>query len=275
MAFLDHLDELRTRIIRSIAAIAAGMAVSLVFSRQVADYVLATAIAREAPLTVGVPNEGFAFYFDVAFICGVMLAAPFVLYQIWAFVAPGLYAREKRLVLPLVVMSTVGTAAGAVFTHTLLFTSTMGFFANFTGDHIIWQPRVSDTWALYKSMLLGMVIVFQLPTLVFVLARVHLVTAGFLWRNIKYAILIVFVAAAVLTSTPDPSNQVVMAAPMLLMYLVSIGVAWLARPRGRAASEEDQGPRSGDGGSDGGTVGLVVSAAVFDQMRRARQAAKP
>jgi sec-independent protein translocase protein TatC len=128
-------------------------------------------------------------------------------------------------------MAACGTLAGALFSHSILFPSTMAFFATFSTPDTRLTPTLENTFDLYKNMLLGMVAVFQLPTLVFFLARLRLVTAGFLWRHIKYAILIVFIAAALLTSSPDPWNQTIVAAPMLAMYVLSIGVAWVVRPR--------------------------------------------
>jgi sec-independent protein translocase protein TatC len=258
MGFLEHLEELRTRLIRSLIAIAVGAVASLAYSRQIGDFVLDTTVGPSATLSIGRPGEGLGFYFDVALICGVILSAPFVSYQVWRFIAPGLYAREKRMVVPLVLMSIAGTAAGAVFSHAYLFPSTMDFFEQFSGTRMIWLPRVDDTFSLYKTLMLGMVVVFQMPTLVLFLARLRLVTARFLWRHVKYAVLISFVAAAVLTSSPDPVNQAVMAAPMIVMYLASIGIAWLAHPSGGADAARSAG------------VGLVISAAVFEQVRRHR-----
>jgi sec-independent protein translocase protein TatC len=262
MLFLEHLDELRSRLIRACLAIAAGMLVAFFFVDRLADVVLAPtlrALPAGASLVTTKPGEGFAFYFDVALIGGVVLAAPIVMYQVWRFVAPGLYAREKRLVVPFVLMAAGGTVAGALFSHVILFPSTMTFFGAFDSPAMKFMPRVEDTFGLYKNMLLGMVAVFQLPTLVFFMARLRLVTARFLWRNIKYAILIVFVVAAVLTSSPDPWNQTVVAAPMLAMYLLSIAIAWLVRPRDDDPSDPSSGMR------------LVVSAAVFEQVRRQRE----
>ena len=264
MGFLEHLDELRGRLIRSCIAVGAGMLVAFAFSKRMGEFVLAPAVnslPKGGALVTTAPTEGFAFYFDVALIGGVILSAPYVTYQVWRFIAPGLYAKEKRLVVPLVVMAALGTVGGAMFSHYILFPSSMAMFGAINPPHTVFMPRIDDTFGLYKTMLLGMVAVFQLPTLVFFLARLRLVTARFLWRNMKYAILIIFILAALLTSSPDPWNQAAMAAPMLAMYVASIGIAWLVRPRG----EEEQ-AQSGD--STG--LGLVISAAVFEQARMHR-----
>jgi sec-independent protein translocase protein TatC len=118
----------------------------------------------------------------------VVLAAPFVTYQVWRFIAPGLYGREKRLMIPFIALTTLGTLAGALFSHYVLFPSMMAFFWTFDSPRMRLMPRFEDTFELYKNILIGMVLVFQIPTLVFFLARIRLVTARFLWRHIKYAI---------------------------------------------------------------------------------------
>ncbi len=172
------------------------------------------------------------------------------------FIAPGLYAREKRLALPFVVMAVIGTAAGAAFSHYLLFPSVMSFFASFDSPAMKVGFRVEDTFTQYTNMLLAMIAVFQLPTIVFFLARLRIVTARFLWQRIQYAVLIAFIGAAVLTPSPDPWNQIVLAAPMLVMYLIGILMAWLAAPRRE---------KPGDGSNH---LRLVVAAGVLGQARR-------
>ena len=203
-----------------------------------------------------------SFYLDVALIAGVVLATPYVTYQAWRFIAPGLYTREKRLILPFILLTTLGTIAGASFSHYLLFPSMIAFFRTFDSPHMRFMPRVEDTFELYKNMLVAMVAVFQIPTLVFFLARLRVVTAGFLWRHLKYAIFISFVAAAVLTPSPDPWNQAAFAAPMIGLYMISIVLAWIVAPRHRSPSRGD------DTAPD---LKLVFAATVIDQVARVRE----
>ncbi len=264
MGFLEHLDELRTRLIRSCLAIVVGMLIAFAFVDRIANFVLAPTLRMlpaGATLIMTRPGEGLAFYLDLALIGGVVLAAPFVTYQVWRFIAPGLYGREKRLMIPFIVLTTLGTLAGALFTHYLLFPSMMAFFWTFDSPRMRLMPRVEETFELYKNMLIGMVAVFQIPTLVFFLARLQLVTARFLWRHIKYAILISFVAAAALTPSADPWNQTVFAAPMIGLYLISIGIAWIVAPRRRSAPTNRITSRD---------LKLVFAATVIDQARRRR-----
>src|SRR6185295_2109963 len=132
MGFLEHLDELRRRLIRGAIALIAGMAVAYAFLDRIAEFVLGPTI-RVLPagtkLITTRPGEGIAFYFDLALIGGVVLAAPFITYQVWRFIAPGLYSREKRLAIPVVLLAAIGTLAGSAFTHYLLFPSTIEFFS--------------------------------------------------------------------------------------------------------------------------------------------------
>jgi sec-independent protein translocase protein TatC len=259
MGFLEHLDELRTRLIRCCAAVAMGMVVALLFVGRLSDFVLRPALLALPPdtsLIMTRPGEGVSFYLDIALIGGVVLSAPFVTYQVWCFIAPGLYAREKRLLLPFAVLATSGTLAGALFTHYALFPSMMAFFGTFESPHVRFTPRLEETFELYRNMVLGMVAVFQIPTLVFFLARMQLVTAQFLWRHLNYATLVSFALAAVLTPSSDPWNQALFAAPMLGLYVISIGIAWMVAPRG--------------GRPAGSHLELVVAATVIRGAQRRR-----
>jgi sec-independent protein translocase protein TatC len=266
MSFLDHLEELRRRLIRSLIAIAAGMVVAYAFKERIADLFLAPI---EAMLPAGAefiatkPGEIFSFYLNVALVGGVVLAAPAVMYQVWRFIAPALYANEKRLAIPFVLLATVGTICGVLFNTYLLFPAMMKFFAGFSSAHIRLMPRIEDTYDQFLRMTLGMVVVFQMPTLALFLAKMRVITAGLLWRHIKYAVLLIFIVAAVLTPSTDPWNQLVFAAPMLALYVVSIALAWAVQPR-KTAPERGSHP-----------LRLVVAAAVLDHARTARRSAQP
>jgi sec-independent protein translocase protein TatC len=238
------------------------MLIAFLFVGRIADFVLAPVFRGMPPdtsLIMTRPGEGLSFYLDLALMGGILVAAPFVTYQVWRFIAPGLYAREKRLVLPFVVFATLGTIGGAAFSHYVLFPSMMTFFSTFDAPRIKFMPSIEHTFELYRNTLIGMVAVFQIPTLVFFLSRMRLVTARFLWRHLKYAVLVIFIAAAVLTPSPDPWNQALFAAPMIGLYVISIGIAWLVAPRRPASSTDRFGSPE---------LKLVFVAAVIDQARR-------
>lgn len=269
MGFLEHLDELRTRLIRACLALGVGMLVAFAFYEKIGEIVLSSVLASLPPGTHQLiytrPGEGFAFYIDLSLIGGVILAAPFVAWQAWKFIAPGLYVNERRLVVPFVLLAVAGSIAGAAFSHFVLFPSMMTFFRSFESEHMKFMPRVEDTFAVYKNALIGMVLVFQIPTLVYVLARIGMVTPGLLWRHLKHAVLGAVILAAVLTPSPDPWNQIMFAAPIVMMYVIGIAIAWLVMPRGQRGAE------SADGQS---AMGLVIAAAAFEKARRRRASAK-
>jgi len=262
MGFLEHLDELRVRIIRAGIAVGVGMLIAFAFYQRLGDFVLQPIIASlpaGAALVYIKPGEGFSFYLNVSLIGGLLLAAPFVMYQVWRFIAPGLYAKETRFAVPFVVLTTVGSIGGALFTHYVMFPATISFLGTFHSTAMRFVPRVEDTFDLYKNMMIGMVVVFQMPTLIFFLAKMRLVTARFLWRNIQYAILIIFILAAALTPSTDPWNQTIFALPMIALYLLSIALAWIVAPKGSAEPDRSMHLR------------LVFAATVIDQARRSRQ----
>ena len=268
MGFLDHLEELRRRIIRACIAIGVGMAVSGIFIDRIATFVLAQ-ILRTLPagsaLIYTNPSEGFSFWFNLTLIAGLGLAAPFVMYQVWGFIAPGLYAREKKFVVPFILLTSLGTIIGALFGNYVLFPGMMKFFATFSSKHLIMMPSINDTFDHYVRMMLGMVVVFQMPTLVYFLARLRLVTARFLWRHIKYAVLVIFIVAAALTSSGDPWNQTMFALPMIGLYLISIVIAWIVAPK-----QEKESPSRGTSAR----LGLVIAATAFEQARRRRSSSR-
>jgi sec-independent protein translocase protein TatC len=237
MSFLEHLDELRKRILRSCIAIALGVVATFWFIQPIFNFILAPT-RRVLPAGVKLiytqPGEAFSLYVTVALIAGIVVAAPFISYQVWMFIAPGLYANEKKMAYPFVALTTLGFALGAAFNHYVAFGFMMAFFASFHTTELAFMPRLSDVFGLYTKMLIGLGIVFQLPTIVFFLAKMKLVTARFLASNLKYAILIIFVVAAVITPGGDMMTQTIFAAPMIGLYLVSILIAWAVNPRGRS-----------------------------------------
>ena len=230
MSFLEHLDELRNRIVYCCLAVAVGVAATFGFINPIFNYILAPTrrvLPQGVRLIYTQPGEAFSLYVTVALIAGVIVVAPFIMYQVWMFVAPGLYANEKRLAIPFVCLTTAGFIGGALFNHYIAFPYMISFFGSFHTTQLTFMPRLDDVFGLYTKMLIGMGIVFQMPTVVYFLSKMKLITAGFLARNLKYAVLIIFVLAAVITPSGDMMTQVVFAAPMLALYLLSIGIAWV------------------------------------------------
>src|SRR5215475_648486 len=183
MSFLEHLDELRKRIVNSCIAIAVGVVLTFAFINEIFNFILAPtrrALPPGVKLIYTQPGEAFSLYVTVALIAGAVVAAPFIMLQVWLFIAPGLYSNEKRMAVPFVFFTTFGFLLGAAFNHYIAFPFMMKFFGSFNTPDLAFMPKLEDVFGLYTKMLLGMGIVFQLPALVYFLARLQLLTAGFL-----------------------------------------------------------------------------------------------
>ena len=241
MSFLDHLDELRRRIIYSVIAIVIGFLISCLFLQQLFDFIvdpMKAALPDGQKLIFTEPTEALMLYLKMAVLAGLLIASPGVMSQVWLFVAPGLYANEKKLAIPFVAMSSVFFVGGAAFAHYVVFPLTWKFFQSFSSDSLTFMPRIEPAFGLYVKLLIVFGLIFQMPTLVLFLARMGVVTARFLIRNMKYAILIMFIVGAVLSPGTDPVGQVLMAGPMFLLYLLSILLAWIFGKKRRKALEE-------------------------------------
>lgn len=234
MSFLEHLDELRKRIVNACISLAVGVLVGFFWIDKIFNFLLAPARSALPPGTTMIytqPGEAFSLYITVSLIAGAVIAAPLIMYQVWLFIAPGLYSNEKMFAVPFVLFSTIGFLAGAAFNHYIAFPFIMMFFASFNSADLRFMPKLDDVFGLYVKMLLGIGLVFQMPTVVFFLAKMRIVTARFLVKNLKFAILLIFITAAVITPTGDPMTQAIFAAPMLGLYAISIIIAWLVGPK--------------------------------------------
>jgi sec-independent protein translocase protein TatC len=234
MSFLEHLDELRKRIVQSCLGVAVGILASFAFITHIVNFILTPTwkvLPAGSRMIYTQPGEAFGLYIQISLIMGIVLAAPWIMYQVWLFIAPGLYANEKKLAIPFVLLSTAGFLGGAAFNHYIVFPWMISFFASFNTADLVFMPRLEDVFDLYTKMLIGMGLVFQMPTVVYFLAKMRLVTARFLWRHLKYAVLIIFVVAAVITPSGDMITQTIFAAPMLGLYALSILIAWLVAPK--------------------------------------------
>lgn len=234
MTFLEHLEELRSRLLRSLIALAVGTAFSWFFRDPIFHFL--TQPLREAypdiKFIYTAPTEAFMLYLKMSFFVGIFVAAPFLLYQVWAFIAPGLYPNEKVYAIPFIVFGTLFFLAGGAFGHFVLFPMTFRFLGEFASADMEFLPRVGEYYSFYSWFLLGLGLVFQIPVVIFVLSRIGLVTAGFLLRNFKYAVLASFVVSAVITPSGDMMTQAMLAGPMMGLYLLGTLVAWLfGRPR--------------------------------------------
>ena len=244
MSFLEHLEELRKRLIRVVVALAVAFALCLTQARVILGFLLRPILpmlGQDRPVYLDL-TEPFLLYMKVAFLSAIFLAAPVLLYQVWAFITPGLYTHERRYALPFVLFATVFFVLGGAFGYYVAFPTACRFLIGIAEG---FQPalRVSSLFAFESKLILAMGLVFELPTVIYFLARIGLVTAAFLWAKFKYAVLAIFVLAAVITPTPDVVTQCIFAGPMIVLYLLGILVAYLVgRPRVPAAAAEPAGP---------------------------------
>jgi len=243
MGFLDHLEELRKRIVYSIGAVAVGAIACWAFreriygimQRPIMDALRANGMPDK--LVYLNPTEPFNLYLKVAALGGLFLTSPFVLYQVWMFIAPGLYRNEKRYVFPFMASTISLFAAGGYFGYRIAYPRALNFLIAFGKQ---FQPMITigEYTQLFLSIILGMGLIFELPIVVFFLAFLGIVTPAFLVRHFRYAILIIFIIAAIVTPTPDVINMCIFASPMLALYALSIGVAWVVHPDRRKAREQ-------------------------------------
>src|SRR6195256_1310772 len=245
MGFLDHLEELRRRIVYSIAAVAVGFGICWwkveriydVMQRPIMDALRANGLAEK--LVYLNPTEPFNLYLKVAALAGLFLTSPFVLYQVWMFISPGLYRNEKRYVVPFMVSTITLFTAGGYFGYKIVYPAALDFLIRF-GKQFKPMITISEYTSLFLSIVLGMGLIFELPILVFFLSLMGIVSPGFMWKNFRYSILVIFIVAAIVTPTTDILNMCIFAAPMIALYALSIGIAYLVHPKQRAARREKQ-----------------------------------
>ena len=229
MSFLDHLEELRKRLLISILAVTAGFLVCWAFADKIYGKLQEPLIRFLAPgdkLAYTRLTAPFFLYMKVAFFAGLFVAAPIVLYQLWQFIAPGLYKKERRMAAPFIIFGSLFFIAGGYFGYRFLLPATCGFFVE-TGKQFKQMITVDDYFSFSSVIILATGVVFETPILIFFLARLGIVTPAFLMQKFKYAIVLSFIIAAVVTPTPDMVTQAALAIPMILLYLIGVAVAFV------------------------------------------------
>lgn len=243
MTFLEHLDELRRRIIRAAIAILVAFVGCFFFYEQIFDFLMQPLRQVIEPyggeLIATSPPEIFVLGIKMSFLVAIVISTPAWLGQVWGFVAPGLYRHERHLAIPFILIGSFFFVSGAAFCHYVLFPVGVSFLGTFGGggEDIEIRYRVSEVFSFYARLVLVTAVMFQIPSLALLLSRLGIITPGFLVRYFKYAILLSFVFAALLTP-PDPATQIILAGPMVILYTLSIGIAWIGnRMRGKNREE--------------------------------------
>lgn len=242
--FIGHLEELRKRLIASAIAVGIGFAASYAFAERLFGLLV-------APLQAVMPEgdhliftnlpEMFFTYLKVSLLAGIMLVAPYVFYQLWMFIAPGLYKKEKQYVIPFVVASTLLFVGGSLFGYYVVFPFGFKFFVGFSNEYVKALPSVKQYFSFAIKLLFAFGVVFELPVVIFFLAKMGVVTPQLLRKKRKYAILMTFVLAAILTP-PDVVTQCMMAGPLIILYEVGIlvaQIAWKSKEKRKKEAADD------------------------------------
>src|SRR5438552_10049573 len=228
MSFLDHLEELRKRIIHSLIAVGVAVCVCWYFADPLFVIISKPILDNGVQLNMTKPTEGFNLELKLALLAAIFLAAPFILAQVWLFISPGLYKHERRYALPFIIFSSLLFVTGGLFGYFVAFPFAVQFLIGW-GKAMGLTTIISATeyFDLFVMVELGLGVVFEIPALIFILSRIGLVSAGFLLRNTRYAILIAFIIAAIITPTTDIPNMMMMAIPMVALYLLGVVVAYV------------------------------------------------
>jgi sec-independent protein translocase protein TatC len=245
MSFFDHLVELRTRLIRSLVAIGLGMVVAMALAQRVIDYIsrpMVTALKAnhlEANLYYMNPAGYVGLYLTLALYLGIAVAMPYVLYQIWLFVAPGLYKHERKATLGFILSSMGLFICGVAFGYYILLPQVLTFLVKFANEGPI-KPliNINEYFELILVVLVGLGVIFEMPVLIFILSLFGIVTPQFLMRNFRYAMLLITVLAAIVTPTPDATTMLIFMAPMVVLYFVGVLVSYVVLRRKRQREAE-------------------------------------
>jgi sec-independent protein translocase protein TatC len=237
MSLMEHLEELRKRLLRAIAFLLVGFGVAYFYHERLYGIIQAPLNKLHIPLNFTHPTDALNLYLKTALVGGAILASPFILYQIWLFISPGMYANEKKYVWPFM-GATVGLfLAGAWFGYRWVLPGAIEVLVIKMGGQFHPILTIDDYTGFFLAVILGLGICFELPILIFFLALFGIVDAKFLLRHFRYAILAIFLVAAVICPMPDPLSMCLFATPMLALYFVGVGVAYFVHPNRRKAKE--------------------------------------
>jgi sec-independent protein translocase protein TatC len=237
MSLMEHLGELRKRLIHSVVYLLIGFAVAYAFHERLYGIVQAPLDKLHIALNFTHPTDGLNLYLKTAFVGGAILAAPFILYQIWLFISPGMYASEKRYVWPFMT-ATIGLfMIGVYFGYHWVLPGAIKVLIFDFGKRFNPILTIEDYTGFFLAVILGLGICFELPILIFFLALFGIVDAKFLLKHFRYAVLVIFLISAIICPLPDPFSMCLFASPMLFLYFLGVGVAYFVHPTRRKARE--------------------------------------
>jgi sec-independent protein translocase protein TatC len=241
MSLMEHLEELRTRILWSLAYLAIGFVVAYIFHNRLITLIQQPLLNIGLKMTMTHPTDALNLVLKTAFVFGAIFSSPFILYQVWLFISPGMYANEKKYVVPFMSATVFLFLAGAWFGYRYVLPGAMIVLIQDFGKNFTHMITIEDYTGFFLAVILGLGATFELPILIFFLSLFGIVDAKFLVRHIRYAILAIFLLAAIICPTPDPIGMCLFATPMLVLYLVGVGVAFFVHPSRRKKKEPTTG----------------------------------
>ncbi|WP_158943081.1 twin-arginine translocase subunit TatC [Granulicella sp. S190] len=237
MSLMEHLTELRKRLINATVYLLIGFCVAYAFHVRLYGIIQKPLNDLHIALNYTHPTDPLNLYLKTALYGGIILASPFILYQLWLFIAPGMYSHEKRYVVPFMTATIVLFLSGAYFGYHWVFPGALKVLIGGFGKNFNPVLTIEDYTNFFLAVILGLGVTFELPILIFFLALFGIVDAKFLVQHIRYAILAIFIIAAIICPTPDPIGMCLFASPMLVLYLIGVGIAFLVHPARRKARE--------------------------------------
>jgi sec-independent protein translocase protein TatC len=237
MSLMEHLTELRKRLIHSTVYLLIGFCIAYAFHVRLYGIIQKPLNDLHIALNYTHPTDPLNLYLKTALYGGIILASPFILYQVWLFIAPGMYANEKRYVVPFMAATIVLFLSGAYFGYHWVFPGALKVLIGGFGKNFNPVLTIEDYTNFFLAVILGLGVTFELPILIFFLALFGIVDAKFLVQHIRYAILAIFIIAAIICPTPDPIGMCLFASPMLVLYMIGVGIAFLVHPARRKARE--------------------------------------
>ncbi len=238
MSLMEHLDELRKRLIHSVIYLLIGFVVAYIFHERLYGFVQAPLDKLHIDLNFTHPTDGLNLYLKTSLVGGAILASPFILYQIWLFISPGMYSNEKRYVVPFMSATIALFFAGAWFGYRWVLPGAIKVLVLEFGKRFHPILTIEDYTGFFLAVILGLGICFELPILIFFLALFGIVDARFLLRHFRYAVLVIFVIAAIICPSPEPTAMCLFAVPMLALYFLGVAVAFFVHPARREPKKE-------------------------------------
>ena len=233
MSLMEHLQELRTRLLWSVLYLGVGMVIAWFFHVRLVNFIQRPLLDIHLSMTMTHPTDAINLFIKTALVFGAIFASPFILYQVWLFISPGMYAHERKYVFPFLSVTVALFLAGAWFGYRYVLPGAMVILIQDFGKNFTHMITIEDYTGYFLAVILGLGICFEMPVVIFFLALFGIVDAKFLLKNFRYAVLAIFIVAGIICPSPEISAMCLFAAPMLVLYFLGVGVAYFVHPSRR------------------------------------------